>query len=61
MSTENGKFNKLLSDEEIIELYWQRNEDAIGATDTKYGKYLFTLAYNIVGYTRIRTQKKIPK
>lgn len=48
MSTENGKFNKLLSDEEIIELYWQRNEDAIGATDTKYGKYLFTLAYNIV-------------
>lgn len=48
MNTKNEKFNKLLSDEEIIELYWQRNEEAIGATDTKYGKYLFTIAYNIV-------------
>lgn len=37
-----------LSDEEIIELYWKRNEDAIQQTDVKYGKYLFTIAYNIV-------------
>ncbi|MBQ9784155.1 MAG: sigma-70 family RNA polymerase sigma factor [Clostridia bacterium] len=37
-----------LSDEEIIELYWKRNEDAIKETDVKYGKYLFTIAYNIV-------------
>ncbi len=36
------------SDEEIIELYWQRNEQAIEETDRKYGKYLFTIAYNIV-------------
>ena len=37
-----------MSDEAIIELYWQRQEKAIQATDQKYGKYLFTIAYNIV-------------
>lgn len=37
-----------LSDEAIIELYWEREERAIKATDEKYGKYLFTIAYNIV-------------
>jgi len=39
---------KVLSDEDIIELYWQREEKAIAETDTKYGRYLFTIAYNIV-------------
>ena len=42
------KDSKKVSDEEIIELYWQRNEDAIALTDRKYGKYLFTIAYNII-------------
>ncbi len=37
-----------LSDNEIIELYWQREEGAISATDRKYGKYLYTVAYNII-------------
>lgn len=37
-----------ISDAEIIELYWSRNEQAIRETDRKYGKYLFTIAYNIV-------------
>ena len=37
-----------MSDEAIIELYWSRNERAISETDRKYGKYLFTIAYNIV-------------
>ena len=37
-----------LSDEAIIELYWSREERAIKETDEKYGKYLFTIAYNIV-------------
>ena len=40
--------NDILSDEDIIELYWRRSERAISETDTKYGKYLFTIAYNIV-------------
>ncbi len=39
---------KLLSDEEIIDLYWKREERAIKATDLKYGKYLYSIAYNIV-------------
>lgn len=46
--TNYSKDQQILSDEEIIELYWQRNEKAISHTDTKYGKYLFTIAYNIV-------------
>ena len=37
-----------LTDEEIIALYFARNEKAISQTDAKYGKYLFTIAYNIV-------------
>ena len=35
-------------DTEIIELFWARNEDAITATDCKYGGYLYTVAYNIL-------------
>ena len=37
------------SDEKIISLFWERNEDAIGETDRIYGKYLFTTAFNILG------------
>ena len=39
---------ELLSDEQIIDLYFAREERAIKETDHKYGKYLFTIAYNIV-------------
>jgi RNA polymerase sigma-70 factor (ECF subfamily) len=42
------KTKKHISDEEIVELYWKRNEKAIDETDRKYGKYLYTIAYNIV-------------
>ena len=49
MNTQKEKQSeKTLPDEAIIELYWQRNEQAIIETDRKYGKYLFTIAYNIV-------------
>ena len=41
-------FGKLLEDEEIIELYWARNERAITETDKKYKNYLHTIAYNIL-------------
>ena len=40
------------TDEEIIELYWARQEEAIPETDRKYGKYLYTIAYNIVRDSR---------
>ncbi len=36
-------------DEQIIELYFARDEQAIRLTDEKYGKYLFAVAYNILG------------
>lgn len=37
-----------MSDEDIVALYFARNEKAISETDLKYGRYLFTIAYNIV-------------
>ena len=37
-----------LSDENIIELYWLRNEKAIAETDFKYKKYLSVIIYNIL-------------
>ncbi|MBR7111560.1 MAG: sigma-70 family RNA polymerase sigma factor [Clostridia bacterium] len=42
------KNRALLPDEQIIDLYFARDERAIKETDHKYGKYLFTIAYNIV-------------
>ena len=38
----------ILTDEEILDLYFSRSEDAIKETDRKYGKYLYTIAYNIL-------------
>ena len=37
-----------MQDDEIIDLYWQRNEQAIAQTDLKYGKYLIGIAYNLL-------------
>ena len=37
-----------MEDERIIRLYWERNESAIRETETKYGKYCYTVAYNIL-------------
>ena len=42
------RFAPPLEDEEIIDLYWDRDEKAIDETDKKYRKYLFTVAYNIL-------------
>ena len=39
---------RLLSDDEIIALYWARNENAIKHTDEKYRAYLLTVANNIL-------------
>lgn len=35
-------------DEKIVDLYWMRSEDAITETATKYGKYCYLIAYNIL-------------
>lgn len=37
-----------MNDEEIIGLYWERDQQAIPATDEKYGKLLNHIAYNIL-------------
>lgn len=37
-----------MKDEEIIGLYWERNQQAIWATEEKYGAYLKRIAYNIL-------------
>lgn len=37
-----------MTDEEIVNLYWERSERAISETDRKYGKYCHTIAYNIL-------------
>lgn len=37
-----------MEDSQIIELYWQRDTDAIAETDRKYGAYCFTIARNIL-------------
>ena len=37
-----------MDDSRIIELYWSRSEAAIKETDRKYGKYCYSIAYNIL-------------
>lgn len=37
-----------MEDEEIINLYWNRQEKAIHETDKKYGKYCTTISFNIL-------------
>ncbi len=37
-----------LSDQAIVDLYWNRDEKAISETDKKYGRYLYKIAFNIV-------------
>ena len=36
------------NDEKIVDMYWERNPDAIQETDKKYGKVLRNVAYNIL-------------
>ena len=37
-----------MDDREILDLFWQRSEDAIPATQRKYGSYCQTIACNIL-------------
>lgn len=61
---------ELLSDEQILDLYFAREERAIAETDKKYSRYLHTVAYNILANeqdceeclqdTYVRTWNTIP-
>ena len=37
-----------MTEANILDLYWRRSESAIDETDSKYGKYCFTVANNIL-------------
>lgn len=37
-----------MEDRQIVELYWQRSEDAIAETAAKYGGYLYSISYRIL-------------
>ncbi len=37
-----------MEDDLIVSLYWNRDEEAIGETEKKYGRYLVKIAYNIL-------------
>ena len=37
-----------MEDDQIIDLYWNRKEQAIYETDKKYGKYCSTISFNIL-------------
>lgn len=59
-----------MDDRQIVDMYWERDEDAIKETDLKYRKYLHTIAYNIlaseedseesINETYFRTWNSIP-
>lgn len=46
--TQKKQSEVFLEDCDIVELYFNRDEAAISETDRKYGRYLYTIAYNIV-------------
>ena len=37
-----------MNDKNIVDLYFSRDEDAITQTDKKYGRYCYSIAYNIL-------------
>ena len=37
-----------MEDEKIIELYWQRDEEALRQTNLKYGAFCYYIAQNIL-------------
>lgn len=45
---EKDKVRTPLDDEKIIDLYWERDEQAIDETEFKYKNYLYVIIYNIL-------------
>ncbi len=37
-----------MDDKSIVELYWKRSEQAILETDSKYGRFCYSVAYNVL-------------
>ena len=49
MKGKNGSEVTPMDDTQIIQLYWDRNDQAIPATAEKYGNYCTSIAKNILG------------
>ncbi len=37
-----------MDDKTIVDLFWKRSEQAIQETDTKYGRFCYSIAYNVL-------------
>lgn len=48
MTSTNETQKTIVADEQIVELYWARDEKAIQFTADKYGQFLYRIAYNIL-------------
>ena len=48
MIGEQHKGGGRMEDNQIIDLYFCRSEEAITQTDQKYGRYCYSIAYNIL-------------
>ncbi|MBQ1391187.1 MAG: sigma-70 family RNA polymerase sigma factor [Firmicutes bacterium] len=40
-----------MDDNKIIDMYWERDEGAIAASEAKYGRYCYAIAYRILALT----------
>ena len=49
-----------MNDNEIIDLYWEREETAITASADKYGSYCHSISYNILHNTWLGAWKSMP-
>jgi len=50
MSVRHFHFERgVMEDNKIVDLYWERNEEAIAETINAYGRYCRTIAFNILG------------
>ena len=48
MKSEKKELKHIMEDGKIVDLYWARSETAITETTSKYGKYCYRIAYNIL-------------
>ena len=49
MTKDKDPKGKDVTDDEIVELYFKRDEEAIRLTEERYGRLIFKVAYNILG------------
>ncbi len=47
-SLRKRKAGEIVEDKAIVDLYWERDESAISETAEKYGRYCYTIAFNIL-------------